>query len=106
MLVVLDAMKFNVANVNIQKLGLRVLLNISGDQTDFEAFVAADCVGIIAEAMMYHPKDDAIYKEAISILAMTTGRGGDARRAVLGNSAAAYAAINAMLTFPENKNLL
>ena len=104
--VVLDAMKFNVDNVTIQKLGLRVLLNISNNQTDFEAFVAADCVGIIAEAMMYHPKDDAICNAAILLLAMITARGGDAWRTVQSNSAAVYAVINAMLAFPENKKLL
>ena len=103
---VADAMEFHIDDVNIQKSGINILLNLSKDQKSMEALVTADCAEIIAEVMRYHPEDKTVCQESVSLLARMATGSTNAIHALQSITDTVYLTINAMLASPCDKKIL
>ena len=103
---VADAMEFHIDDVNIQKSGINILLNLSKDQKSMEALVTADCTEIIVEVMWYHPEGKTACQESVSLLERMATGSTEATQVLKYITDTVYLTINAMLTYPYEKNIL
>ena len=102
---VVVAMQFHRNDVDVQRLGIQVMRNLSKDPRLMDAMVVADCTTSIAQAIRFHAEDDTISREAVLIFATMTTAGGAAKQAVLHIHDVVYMTINTMLALSNNKKL-